>query len=72
MDRAILETVFGDVVMASVASANRRKAARSLLRGDSGSEDILAESKQAPDDEDDDDDEKDLVGSPDTAGKLQV
>lgn len=64
MDRAILETVFGEALMASVASYNSQQAVRNLLRRDS---EDLGESKDASDE-----DPVGLVGTDDTVGMLQV
>lgn len=64
MNRAILEAVFGEPLMASLASHNSQQAVRNLLRSDS---EDLGERKDAPDDG-----AVDLVGTDDSPGKLQV
>lgn len=64
VNRAILETVFGEPLMALLGSSNRQRAVRNLLRSereDSGEE------KEAPGE-----DAMGLIGTDDTPGKLQV
>lgn len=66
VNRQILETVFGEPLMASIAAFNRKRATSTLLRDDDDDDDAGEE------DEKQGDGEENFVGTKDTAGELQV
>lgn len=63
MNREILETVFGEALMTSIAAYNRQRAVNSLLSSDSD----VGDEKEGQVEDD-----GDFIGTDQTAGKLQV
>jgi len=69
VNRRILEALFGESLMASIAEFNRKRAKNNLLRdADAADADSVDEDMKQGQDED----SENFVGTDETAGKLQV
>jgi len=69
VNRQILEALFGEPLMASIAEFNRKRAKKSIHRDDA---DADADSVDEDMKQGQDEDTENFVGTDETAGKLQV